>query len=129
MRPLVGASITLHARGYIKNTRTAVHVFVLARSQTSATPDRHRGRQQLHRRGPACRARRAVERDLRGHNRRALLRPAPAVRAAAPARLARAGRIRPRQLAGIEHIVVLTMENAPSITCSAICNQNQVMRP
>ena len=41
MRPLVGASITFHARGYIKNARTAVHVFVLARSNTSATPDRH----------------------------------------------------------------------------------------
>jgi hypothetical protein len=41
MRPLVGESITFHTCGENKNARTAVHVFILARSNTSATPDQH----------------------------------------------------------------------------------------
>lgn len=41
MRPLVGSSITFHTRGDNKNARTAVHVVVLARSNTSATADQH----------------------------------------------------------------------------------------
>ena len=41
MRPPAGASITFHTRGDNKNARAAVHVFVLARSNTSATPDQH----------------------------------------------------------------------------------------
>ena len=41
MRPLAAAPITFHTRGDNNNARTAIHVPVLARSNTSATPDQH----------------------------------------------------------------------------------------
>jgi len=128
MRPLTGTSITFHTRGDNNNARTAVHLFVLARSNTSAIPDQHRGRQQLRRRGPACRALRAGERDLRGHNRRVLLRPAPAVRAAALARRPAPGEFDPGTRARIEHIVVGAMENRSFGHLLGYLQSNQVMR-